>query len=143
MKLRQGDWRTARSCVLPLRIAVFVEEQGIPLELEEDQDDPVSLHAWVEADDGQVLATGRLLPDGHIGRIAVDRGRRGEGLGARVLAHLITMAKERGIEMLALHAQTSALRFYERFGFVPRGDVFMEVGIPHQLMVRSTEESIR
>jgi len=142
MKLRSGRWSEARAHVLPLRIAVFVEEQGVPLEMEEDEDDPHSLHAWLADDDGRVIATGRLLPDGHIGRMAVDSKCRGQGFGTLILNHLIDTARCRGLQRLVLHAQTSAQRFYDRLGFVPEGDVFMEAGIPHQLMSRRADESV-
>lgn len=138
MKIKDAAWSAARERVLPLRIEVFVREQGVPLDMEEDADDARSRHAWIENEAGQVVATGRLLPDGHIGRIAVARACRRQGLGAHMLAHLIELARQGHITELALHAQTSALPFYERFGFTPVGDVFMEAGIPHQLMTRQT-----
>jgi len=134
VRLKEAHWSEARDHVMPLRVAVFVKEQGIPLELEADDDDPVSLHVWLEDETGAAFATGRLLPDGHIGRLAVAKARRGQGFGALVLAHLIESAWTRGFSQVVLHAQISALGFYESFGFVKEGDVFLEVDIPHQLM---------
>ncbi len=139
MKVVSGHWSQARSRVLPLRIAVFVDEQRVPIEMEEDEHDAVSFHAWIENASGEVIATGRLLPDGHLGRIAVARSCRGQGYGGAILEHLISAARDRGMAALALHAQTSALPFYEKFGFQPEGEVFMEAGIAHQLMTRQTD----
>lgn len=129
-------WRAARPLVLPLRLAVFVAEQGVPWEMEEDADDPVSLHAALRNGRGEIVATGRLLPDGHVGRMAVRRDCRGRGLGRTVLNRLADEARVWGLTRLVLHAQCSAVEFYRREGFVPEGEVFQEAGIPHQRMVR-------
>jgi predicted GNAT family N-acyltransferase len=134
MKLRIADWPEAEPHVLPLRLAVFVEEQGVPLELERDDDDPTSRHAWIEAPDGAVLATGRLLPDGHVGRMAVRADRRGQGLGSQVLRALIDAARARGQAAVVLNAQLEAMPFYARHGFVAEGAVFQDAGLPHRVM---------
>jgi len=130
------DWPAARPLVLPLRLAVFVAEQGVPLELEEDESDPVSHHAVVRNPAGEVLATGRLLPDGHLGRMAVLRGCRAQGLGSQVMVALLERAARLDMRRLVLHAQTAAEGFYRRFGFMPVGEVFMEAGLPHMHMER-------
>jgi len=130
------DWAQAGARVLPLRIEVFVREQGVPEELELDEDDPVSLHAVCEAG-GRVIATGRLLPDGHVGRLAVARDWRGRGVGSRVLEALVAEAARRGLDEVVLHAQVQAEAFYLRHGFVPDGGVFEEAGLPHRRMRRA------
>ncbi|MBL8447288.1 MAG: GNAT family N-acetyltransferase [Zoogloeaceae bacterium] len=130
-------WRAARPLVLPLRLAVFVAEQGVPTEMEEDADDPLSLHVALRDPRGEVMATARLLPDGHLGRMAVRRGNRGQGIGRRVLEALISEARRRGFPRLVLHAQCRAVEFYRREGFAPEGEVFEEAGIAHQRMARS------
>ena len=137
-ELEMLDWPAARPLALPLRLAVFVAEQGVPLDMERDEADPVSRHTVLRNLSGEVVATGRLLPDGHIGRLAVRRDRRGEGLGARVMAALLDEAGRLGMKHLVLHAQTPAEGFYRRFGFLSVGEVFMEAGIPHIAMVRES-----
>jgi len=141
MNVRLADWAEAESRVMPLRLEVFVVEQGVPIEMERDEDDPVSRHAWIEADDGEVIATGRLLPDGHIGRMAVRADRRGEGVGSRVLLALIAEAAARGSAHVVLNAQTTATPFYAKHGFSAEGPVFMEAGLPHQVMRRRLRPS--
>jgi predicted GNAT family N-acyltransferase len=86
--------------------------------------------------DNEPLGTGRLLPDGHIGRMAVLAAWRGKGVGTALLYHLLEAARQRGMSQLALNAQTSAVPFYRRFGFIPEGGEFVEAGIPHVRMVR-------
>jgi predicted GNAT family N-acyltransferase len=82
------------------------------------------------------VATGRLLPDGHIGRMAVLKEWRNRGIGGRMLEALIQRARERGDAEVALSAQVHAVPFYLANGFVPEGDEYLEAGIRHQAMRR-------
>jgi predicted GNAT family N-acyltransferase len=131
------DWAQAETLVLPVRTAVFVLEQGVPVEIERDELDPVCRHAIACAPGGEAIGTGRLLPDGHIGRMAVLRTARGAGVGGVVLQALIGEAVRLGMSELALSAQTHALGFYLRHGFEPCGEVFIEAGIAHRPMRRA------
>lgn len=129
-----GDWDSLRDHAQSLRVEVFVVEQGVPIELEWDEADEVSTHAVAYDEAGQVIATGRLLPDGHIGRMAVRKSARGQGIGSEVLAALLQEAKHRQFHALVLHAQTHAVDFYTKHGFQIEGDEFLEAGIPHRRM---------
>jgi predicted GNAT family N-acyltransferase len=132
--LRLGSWAELGAEAGPIRFEVFVEEQKVPAEMELDEFDALSCHALALAD-GQPVGTGRLLPDGHIGRMAVLAGWRA-GRRRGPAAGLIDEAGRRGMAQLALSAQTHALGFYARFGFVPEGEVYEEAGLPHQVMTR-------
>jgi predicted GNAT family N-acyltransferase len=129
-------WSAAQALVMPLRTAVFVIEQGVPPELELDEYDAVSQHAIAADHAKTVVATGRLLPDGHIGRMAVAHSERGHGLGTAVLMALMGEARRKGFERTVLHAQLSARGFYTRNGFTAFGPVFMDAGIEHVAMVK-------
>lgn len=135
-----GSWQGMAEAARAVRIAVFVQEQGIDESEEWDGDDAGAIHAVVSNLAGLPLATGRLiylgLEPGHakIGRMAVLRSTRGIGLGDQVLKALIKEARSRGIGHLSLSAQVSAQAFYARHGFKPEGDVYDEVGIPHIAM---------
>lgn len=129
-----GDWDQLREDAQRLRIEVFVIEQSVPIELEWDESDEISIHTVAYDEDGQPIATGRLLPDGHIGRMAVRKNLRGSGIGSQVLNTLLAEAKRIGHTKLILHAQIHAQGFYERHGFVRAGEEFMEAGIPHMEM---------
>ena len=124
-------WEEARERSRAIRHSVFVEEQSVPVELEWDDMDAPSWHALAFAEDGTAVATGRLLPDGHIGRMAVLKAARGTGMGARVLDALMAKAAELGYPELILDAQTQAEPFYARVGFERLGDEFEQAGIPH------------
>lgn len=130
------NWAHAREDAGRVRLAVFVEEQGVPPEIELDEWDPACDHALATDDTGRVIATGRLLPDGHIGRMAVLQQWRGQGVGATILAALLARAAAREMTCVMLNAQTHARGFYARFGFTQIGAEFMEAGIPHVAMER-------
>ncbi len=129
--VRLLPWSEARETARAIRYAVFVEEQGVPVELEWDEWDEPSWHAIAYDAQGVAVATGRLLPDGHIGRMAVLASARGTGIGARVLDALMTKAEELGYPELVLNAQSHAAPFYARVGFQQVGEPFEEAGIPH------------
>ncbi|GLT21433.1 acetyltransferase [Zoogloea oryzae] len=136
LTVRLGSWDELSAQASPIRFTVFVDEQKVPVELELDEFDPLSCHALALAGD-EAIGTGRLLPDGHIGRMAVLAGWRGRGVGALLLQALIDEAKRRGMARVVLNAQTHALGFYARFGFVPEGEEYEEAGLPHRTMSRS------
>ena len=130
-----ADWPE----VAALRTRVFVEEQGVPAEVEQDAQDATAVHALTEDEDGRVVATGRLLVlDGRavIGRMAVDAAARGRGHGAAVLTELQWQAAVLGLPEVELHAQLTARGFYERTGYTAVGDVYEEAGIAHVTMRR-------
>ena len=134
--IRLCNWDEARAEARRIRELVFVREQGVPLELEMDEQDVRCDHALAYAADGRAVGTGRLLPDGHVGRMAVLKEWRGKGVGALVLQALVGRARERGHTNIRLNAQTYAAGFYRRFGFEVSGAEFMEAGIPHVAMQR-------
>jgi predicted GNAT family N-acyltransferase len=128
-------WDKARAQAAPIRLAVFVQEQRVPPELEMDEMDARCLHA-LAFDGERAVGTGRLLPDGHIGRMAVLKEFRGKGAGGAVLAKLLEAAKSRGDREVVLSAQVHAVPFYQSYGFEPFGEVYEEAGIPHRDMQR-------
>jgi len=134
--LRLGDWATLGEAAGRVRVAVFVEEQGIPIALEWDAADAGSLHAV--AYDGDVpVGTGRLLADAHIGRMAVLPAYRRGGLGGTILEALVAEALSRGHAAVVLSAQVYVRAFYERHGFIAFGPEYDDAGIPHQSMRRA------
>jgi predicted GNAT family N-acyltransferase len=134
-----------RPALAEVRTRVFVDEQGVPPEIEQDDADAGAVHVISRADDGRVVATGRLvLPPGSttatIGRMAADASVRGGGHGAAVLAELHRQAAARGVAEIELHAQVSARGFYERAGYIAVGSTYLEAGIAHVTMRRVLSE---
>jgi len=130
-EIRIGDWNSLRADAQIVRFEVFVHEQNVPAEIELDDMDAVCLHAVAYDAAGVPIGTGRLLPDGHIGRMAVRKTARGGGIGGALLQLLMTQAKSRGDTHVVLSSQTQAAPFYERHGFQRDGDEFFEAGIAH------------
>jgi len=130
------SWSEARAHAAPIRFAVFVEEQRVPAEIELDEMDAKSLHA-VAFGNRSAVGTGRLLPDGHIGRMAVLKDWRGRRVGSLILKALVDAARSRGDREIVLSAQVHATAFYRRHGFVEEGAGYMEAGIPHVDMRRA------
>jgi predicted GNAT family N-acyltransferase len=132
-----GSWQDLHDRAAQVRFVVFVEEQKVPADLELDELDAECVHALVEVA-GKAVATGRLCPDGRIGRMAVLTPFRGRGLGSEILRALISAAQLRGQHETYLHAQMHAIGFYERHGFIAEGPEFDDAGIAHRLMRRTT-----
>lgn len=124
--------------VLRLREAVFVVEQNCPYpELDGRDLEPGCRWVWYADEDGQVLASLRLLtdPDGvrRIGRVVTAVPARGRGLAAALLRECLALV---GDAEVVLDAQAQLVGWYERFGFRSVGEEFLEDGIPHRTMRR-------
>lgn len=136
--LEEGGWSPLRAAAAPLRHAVFVEEQGVPAEIEQDALDVQAHHVVARNRLGQAVATGRLvtLDDqrGKIGRMAVMPTVRGGAVGHAVLRGLCEAARLRGLCEVVLHAQSPVIGFYRRAGFELASEPFEEAGIEHRLM---------
>ncbi|WP_085316175.1 GNAT family N-acetyltransferase [Derxia lacustris] len=135
-----GPWERLHAAALGIRWRVFVDEQGVPADMELDEMDPLCLHALARDASGLPVATARLLPsvDGvaAIGRMAVEASQRGQGTGRRVLETMVAAAAARGDRIAELHAQVTARGFYERAGFAAVGAEYLEAGIVHVTMRR-------
>lgn len=132
--VRQADWDADREPLMAVRREVFMEEQGISAELEWDGLDPDCRHFLALDAGGRAIGTARLLPDGHIGRVAVVRPWRGRGVGTALLRLAVATARTLGFVQVELAAQTHAIGFYQRLGFVAYGPEFPDAGIPHRHM---------
>ena len=130
------SWVSHNRELYDIRYRVFVLEQQVPVELEQDEYDPHSLHVLARVADGLAIGTGRLLPDGHIGRVAVLPEWRQYGVGRQIMLYLLELAQQKGFQQVCLHAQVTASEFYRKLGFSSYGNPFMEAGIPHQSMCR-------
>ena len=124
------------SAALELRERVFGVEQGVDPAADRDGRDHEALHI-VALEDGRVVGTCRLVMHGtraRLGRLAVVRPRRREGLGTALLTEADRQARQAGAQLIDLHAQLPARELYLRDGYVERGDVFVEEGIEHVAM---------
>ena len=130
-RVRLVDWRDASPALSRIRTTVFVGEQNVPPGIEIDGRDPECVHALAESAAGEAIGTGRLMPDGRIGRMAVLAPWRSRGVGAALLEALMAEARRRGFREVYLHAQSRARDFYLRHGYAIEGEEYLEAGIPH------------
>ncbi len=117
-----------------IRKQVFIKEQGVPSDLEWDGLDQDAVHLLAVTPTQQAVGTVRILNDGHIGRMAVLDEWRNQGIGRQLLKQILEVARQLGLEQVFLAAQTTAVDFYSRYGFIPEGKVFMDAGIAHRNM---------
>lgn len=129
------SWEDDALTLRAIRTEVFINEQQVPEAMEWDEFDAISTHVLVRNFYGLPVGTARLLPDGHIGRMAVLKEWRGNGYGSAMLQKMLEELNSRHKQIVMLNAQTSAVKFYEKFGFKVSGEEFWEAGIPHVKMI--------
>lgn len=124
--------------VFALRKIVFVEEQGVPPEIEWDKEEE-STHFLALSDYKPCGACRwRKTPNGYkLERFAVLKDYRGNGIGRAMIATaLADLPDDAGY--IYLNAQVDAKSLYAKFGFVAEGEEFEEAGIKHLKMVKKT-----
>ena len=129
-RIESGDWIQLKQDAMMIREAVFIQEQQIAAEDEWDLDDAISLH-FIVRDGVNAVATGRLLQNHSIGRIAVLQSYRGQGVGKLLMQAIIDKAQQQKRPVVHLSAQVHAIAFYESLSFKVEGEKYDECGIPH------------
>lgn len=122
-----------REAIKIIRNTVFSGEQNVDPNLDFDGQDKDSVHALVFVGN-KAVATGRILSDGHIGRVAVLKEYRGKQYGSLILAELERVAIENNYERIYLGSQLHAVNFYAKLGYTTYGEQYEEAGIQHRLM---------
>lgn len=128
------SWHDGEPLLRAIREAVFIREQSVPEELEWDGKDDECRHALALSANGDAIGCGRLMPNGHLGRMAVLPPWRDQKVGTAIIEALLAEASSRGYKQVDVDAQTYAIPFYQKFGFVEHGQQFMDAGIPHKKM---------
>lgn len=128
------SWHDGEPLLRAIREEVFMREQNVPEELEWDGMDDDCRHALVLSLNGDAIGCGRLQANGHIGRVAVLQPWRCMKVGTAIMEALLDEARERGYPQVDVDAQTYAIPFYQKFGFVEHGKEFMDAGMPHKKM---------
>jgi predicted GNAT family N-acyltransferase len=133
-RVEPADYHADFDDLRAIRGAVFVVEQNIPEDIEFDATDPSCFYFVARDNQNQAIGTGRLSPDGKIGRMAVSQNWRGQGVGKALMIALIDKAQRLNLAEVTLAAQTAVTGFYEKFGFTKQGEVFKVADILHQTM---------
>lgn len=134
-----ATWTNDKRELRFVREQVFMIEQKVPEALEWDGKDPHAMHLLARDKVGNPIGTVRMLGDGHVGRMAVLRPWRSQGVGSALLKTIIGTARSIGMEIIHLDAQLHAIGFYEQHGFIAEGPEFMDAGIPHRHMTLAIE----
>jgi len=137
--IKQVDFNNDFSEIEKIRSTVFINEQNVPVELEWDEFDNESTHILAYYDN-KAVATARLLPDGHIGRMAILKDYRNKQIGKKMLKYLIELAFEKSIKKIELSAQEHAVEFYKKQGFSVCSEMYLDAGIPHYNMIYSKDK---
>lgn len=133
--VRAALWQEDAAGLIYIRRSVFIEEQDVPESLEWDGLDDTAIHVLAyELIENTVIGTARLLPNGHIGRMAVLPSWRRKGVGSALLQTLLAYAQQKHLYKVFLHAQLSAKGFYQHLGFTQHGEIFEDAGMPHCYM---------
>ncbi len=125
------SWHDGEPLLKSVRKAVFIDEQGISPELEWDGLDENCRHALVLSSQGEAIGCGRMMADGHIGRIAVLPAWRKQKVGTAIMEALMNYARAHDYPQVDVDAQAYAIPFYKTFGFDEEGEVFLDAGLPH------------
>jgi len=133
IRVEQVTWAEGQALIRPIREAVFIQEQTVPVELEWDELDAgcIQLLAFSSND---AVGTARMTAAGKIGRMAVLSGYRGFGIGTSLLSKMIQLAQKEHLSAVVLDAQVAAIPFYQRVGFEVASEPFMDAGIVHRKM---------
>lgn len=119
-----------------IRRLVFIVEQGVSPANEFDAIDHEAAHFLCRVGD-EPVATARVYGEsglGRIGRVAVVASHRGGGIGDILMRSALAESVRLGYGEVMIHAQIRVQAFYERLGFVPEGETFIEEDIPHVTM---------
>ncbi len=134
------SWHDGEPLLRAVREAVFIREQGVPEALEWDGLDEGCRHALALSLQGEAIGCGRMLANGHIGRIAVLPAWRKQMVGTAIMEALLDEARAMKLSSVDVDAQTYAMPFYHRFGFQEQGEEFIDAGLPHIKMTLSLQE---
>jgi predicted GNAT family N-acyltransferase len=129
-----------REDAFSVRRKVFVEEQGVPLSLELDELDETADHFVVYTENAPIGA-GRIRESdsgiGKVERVCILPEYRGKHLGKLIMQALEDHAASKGFEKIVLNAQSYAIPFYEKIGYVITSPEFMDADIPHRTMEKT------
>lgn len=133
--IQETNWLAAQAELAQVRQQVFVIEQQVPLALEWDGLDAAAIHVLARDQNQNAIGCARILAGGSIGRMAVLKNWRKQGVGYALLQAAIASCRSRGWLHISLSAQTHAIGFYQRAGFVVCSEEYLDAGIPHRDMV--------
>lgn len=129
-QIEMVSWQQAEQDLRAIRTPVFIKEQAVAPDFEWDEIDQVAVHL-LATQNNEPIACLRIIDFHKIGRMAVLKEFRGNGLGAILLLEAVKICKAHGSKTVHLSAQTHAIGFYEKCGFKVTSAVYQDVHIAH------------
>jgi len=123
------NWHDGEPLLKSIRDTVFIREGGASPELEWDGKDASCRHALALSLQGDAIGCGRMMPDGHIGHIAVLQQWRKQKVGTAIVEALLEYARTHDYPQISVDAQPKYIPFYRNNGFVEQGEAFMDAGV--------------
>jgi predicted GNAT family N-acyltransferase len=125
------SWSEKQAAIASVRRAVFVEEQNVPESIDLDGSDTDYIHVLATDKNGRPVGTARINRKGRIGRMAVLKNYRRQGIGKKMIQKLMDYGRKNAITDFHVSSQVTAVGFYKKTGFEPFGEEFLEAGIKH------------
>jgi predicted GNAT family N-acyltransferase len=130
IQIKQVSWQQAEQQLRAIRTPVFIDEQFVAPDFEWDEIDHCAVHLLATIENAPIACL-RIIDYHKIGRMAVLKAFRRNGLGAALLLEAVNICKAHGSTSVYLSAQTHAIKFYEKCGFKVTSEVYQDVHIPH------------
>lgn len=136
LKIEIVKWIDGYVPLTMIREKVFIEEQKVMPQLEWDGMDEEAIHFLVYKDEKAIGCARALVIENHmqLGRMAILKEYRGEGIGSHLIEKVITTAKLNQLSLIDISAQCHAIDFYKKFGFKVISDIYLDAEIPHRDM---------
>ncbi|MFC1603925.1 GNAT family N-acetyltransferase [Planctomycetota bacterium] len=125
------SWYDKQAELTSVRRAVFIEEQNVPESIDFDGSDPDFVHVLASDKNGRPVGTARINRKGRIGRMAVLKDYRRQGIGRKMIQALMDYGRKNSITDFHVSSQVTAVEFYRKMDFEPSGEEFLEAGIKH------------
>lgn len=138
MKIKVVETPEEKNQAFQIRTTVFVDEQKVSMEEEIDEFEDVAIH-FIGYKNKIPIAASRLrwVDDyGKLERICILKEFRGKSYGSDLIKRMETEVFKKGYKKAKLNAQTRAVEFYKRLGYIVVSEEFLDAGIPHVTMTK-------
>jgi len=136
LKVEIVKWIDSHTQLKNIREKVFIQEQKVTPELEWDGMDEKAIHFLVFKDEEAIGCARAIVIKSQmqLGRMAVLKEYRGQGVGSTLIENAIVTAKLKQLSGIHISAQCNAINFYVKFGFEVTGDTYLDAEILHRDM---------
>ncbi len=126
--------------MVQLRYEILRRPLGLNFSMEELESEKNNM-LIAAFEDEHILGCCMLVEEGHqkvrLRQMAVLNDLQGKGVGRALMHFAENLARDRGFQVLTMHARKNAIGFYEKMGYRVSGHEFNEVTIPHYVMEKT------